>query len=60
MLLYYVDIDRYRNITEVKVCNKPVDSVRVQRNIIDVEADTSQVLLRHDTLLGGPLEACHH
>jgi len=33
-----------------------VDSVSVQGNILNVEADTSHVLLSHDTLLGGPLE----
>lgn len=37
-----------------------MDSVSVQSNIIDVEPDTSQVLLSHDSLLGGPLEAGDH
>jgi len=33
-----------------------VDSVGVEGNILNVEADTSHVLLGHNTLLGGPLE----
>lgn len=37
-----------------------MDSVRVEGNIIDVEPDSSQILLRQDSLLGRPLEASHH
>jgi len=33
-----------------------VDSVGVEGNILNVEADTSHVLVGQDTLLGGPLE----
>ena len=33
-----------------------VDSIGVESNILDVESDTSHVLISHDTLLGSPLE----
>ena len=33
-----------------------MDSVGVEGNVLNVEADTSHVLLSNDTLLGGPLE----
>lgn len=36
-----------------------MDSVSVERDVVDVEAHTTQVLLSHDSLLGGPLEASH-
>lgn len=49
---------KQRRLSFIK--NEPVDSVSVQGNIIDVEPDSSQVLLRHDSLLGGPLESSHH
>ena len=34
-----------------------VDGVSVQGDVVDVEADTAQVLVAEDALLGGPLEA---
>jgi len=37
-----------------------VDSIRMQSNIVEVEADTTNVLIAHDTLLAGPLEGRDH
>jgi hypothetical protein len=33
-----------------------VDSVGVKSNILQVETDTSHILITHNTLFGGPLE----
>jgi hypothetical protein len=35
-----------------------VDSISVEGNILDVEADTSHVFVSQNTLFGGPLEGC--
>jgi len=37
-----------------------MDSISVKGNIMDVESNTSHVLLSHDTFLGGPLECSLH
>ena len=38
----------------------PVDGVRVQRHVVDVEPDSPQVFVTQHTLLGGPLETGHN
>merc|ERR1719270_908595 len=38
----------------------PVDRVRVQGHVVDVEPNSSQVFVTHHTLLGGPLEASNN
>lgn len=37
--------------------NKPVNSISMQGNIIDVKPHSSQILFSHDSLLGRPLES---
>ena len=37
-----------------------VDGVGMERDVVDVESDTSHVLIAHGTLLGGPLEGRVH
>jgi len=37
-----------------------VDSIGVESDIMDIESDTSHVLVAHDTLFGGPLESSLH
>merc|ERR1719365_585001 len=40
--------------------SSPVDGVRVQGHVVDVEPDGSQVFVTHHPLLGGPLESSHN
>ena len=43
-----------------KLTTTSVDSISMKGNIMDVESDTSHVLLAHSSLLGSPLEGRVH